>query len=450
MEVKLSKNAKFIIKTLSDNGFECFAVGGCVRDMLLGIEPHDWDFATSAKPDEIKSCFADCKIYTIGEKFGTIGVSVDDEIFEITTYRKDGDYSDSRHPDEVEFSNSLESDLSRRDFTINAIAYNDEKGIVDPFCGVNDINYKVIRCVGEPELRFNEDALRILRAMRFASTYSFSIEMRTHLALLKNKELLQNVAYERIITEFEKMLCGDNIEYVLKSFREVLAVIIPEISSMFDYDQHTPHHNRDLWMHTVATVVFLDKDPLLRTTMFFHDIAKPLTARRDKKTGKCHFDNHNALGAEITNRIMKRMKYPNEFIKNVTLLIDNHDERLNGDSYKIKKMLDLLGVDLMEDLFQIQRADIVAQSEYEREEKVEFLDMSIKEYRRILEEHECYSLKELKINGSDVIHLGVTKGENIKKVLEYILDKVQRNEYKNEKDFLIEKAKKYIKSANLI
>lgn len=449
MTVKLSKNAKFIIEKLTSFGFECYAVGGCVRDSIMGITPHDWDFATSATPEQIKKCFSDYKLYTIGEKFFTIGVCVDDEIFEITTYRTESDYNDNRHPKGVEIAKSLESDLSRRDFTINAIAYNDEKGIVDPFFGVNDIKLRTIRCVGDPDKRFSEDALRILRALRFSSRFSFSIDMRTHLAINKNKNLLSNIASERIITEFEKLLCADNVEYILKTFREVFAVFIPEITAMFDYDQHTIHHNRDLWSHTVTAVKSLDKDPILRTAMFFHDIAKPMTARVDKNTGSYHYYNHNQLGAVMTNTILKRLKYSNEFIKHVSTLIEYHDNRLNGDTYKIKKMLDTIGEEWIFDLFKIQRADIIAQSDYEREEKFSNLEKSISECKRILSQHECYSLKELKINGKDIIHLGVSKGESIKATLDYLLDKVQKDEIENNSEILVEKAKRYIKSSNL-
>lgn len=446
MKIVLPERAKLVIKTLEDNGFECFAVGGCVRDSLSDNEVHDWDFTTSATPQEIISCFSGYTTIDIGKKYGTICVVIDEESFEITTYRTDGEYEDSRHPEFVSFSKNLKDDLSRRDFTVNAMAYNDRVGLVDEFDGLTDLKYGVVRCVGEPDVRFSEDALRIIRALRFSSTYGYSIEAKTGKSILDNKEKLSNVSSERVVVELNKLLCGDHVDFILRRYKDVIATIIPEISIMFNFDQKSLHHNRDLWRHTVCAVKNTPKSYVLRTTMLLHDLGKPMTVSTDKD-GHCHFHNHPKLSAAMATTILKRLKYPTAFINTVNLLIENHDNRLTPDSATVKRCMRDLGAENTKLLLSIQRADILAQSLYKREEKIKTLDAVCKEYERILASNECYCLNSLAVNGKDIIHLGVSSGELIGKVLKKLLDKVIEGELKNEKCELLDFANHYINSS---
>ena len=445
MRINLPDNASFIINKLEENGFECFAVGGCVRDSIIGHEVHDWDFTTNATPDEIISCFSDYTTIDIGKRFGTICVVVNGENYEVTTYRTDGEYNDARHPESVCFSNDINDDLSRRDFTINALAYNDRIGVVDEYGGIADLEYGVIRCVGEPDLRFTEDALRIMRALRFASTYGFSIEKRTSESILKNKEKLNLVASERIVTELSKLLVGDHCDFILRRYKDVIATIIPEVSVMFNFDQKSLHHNKDLWKHTVSAVKNTPKNEIMRTAMLLHDLGKPMTVSTDAE-GHCHFHNHPKLSAEMASTILKRLKYPTSFINTVRLLIEYHDTRLTPQSKVVKKYLCKLGEDNMRMLLSIQRADILAQSFYKREEKLSTLDAVVVEFERVIQSGECYSLDTLCINGRDIIHLGVSKGAIIGQVLNKCLEKVIDGSLPNSKEELLMFSKHMIKS----
>lgn len=445
MKIVLPDSAKFVINTLEDNGFECFVVGGCVRDILSDRKVHDWDFTTSATPDEIISCFTSYTTIDIGKRFGTICVVIDGENFEITTYRTDGEYEDSRHPETVTFSKNLKDDLSRRDFTVNAMAYNDRVGLVDEFDGLKDLQYGVVRCVGEPDVRFTEDALRIIRALRFASTYGYSIEPKTSESILKNKDKLSLVACERVVVELNKLLCGDHVDFILRRYKDVIATIIPEISIMFNFDQKSLHHNKDLWRHTVSAVKNTPKNEVLRTAMLLHDLGKPMTVSTDKD-GHCHFHNHPKLSAAMATTVLKRLKYPTAFINTVNTLIENHDNRLTPQSAVVKRCLCDLGEENMRNLLFIQRADILAQSMYKREEKLSTLEAVYNEFERVISSGECYSLDTLAVNGKDIIHLGVQSGQLIGEVLSKLLDKVIKDELKNEKEELLVFARHYIDS----
>ncbi|MBQ9680403.1 MAG: CCA tRNA nucleotidyltransferase [Ruminococcus sp.] len=440
MAVKLSENAKLIIERLQRSGYSCYAVGGCVRDSLMGRAPHDWDFTTSALPDDIERVFADCKTVTIGKRFGTVAVILDDHPYEITTYRIDGDYSDTRHPDEVQFSDRLIDDLSRRDFTVNAMAYNETDGLIDLYGGRDDLSYGVIRCVGEPSERFSEDALRILRALRFAATLGFSIEAKTSEAILRQRKLLSGISAERIRDELLKLLCGDKVDFILRRYRSVIAVFIPELQGTFDFEQHSKHHNRDVYRHIVAAVKNIESDPLLRTTMLFHDIGKPLAQTTDKH-GICHYKNHPKIGAEMTREILRRLCMPSAFIEEVCILIRYHDERFKPDPVMLKGYLKELGMERMGRICKIQRADILAQSSYLRDEKLSNLDAVEKELRRIKESGECYNLRMLAVSGVDLLHIGISSGIVIGQTLDALLDKVIAGELPNEKEPLLNFAK---------
>ena len=436
MRITMPDKAEFIINRLYDNGFECFAVGGCVRDSIIGRDVSDWDFTTNATPDEIERCFSDFTTIDIGKRFGTICVVIDKENFEITTYRTESGYEDSRHPDSINFSKKLTDDLSRRDFTVNALAYNDKVGLIDEYNGLADLNYGIIRAIGNPDERFTEDALRILRALRFSSVLGFAIEQNTAQSILKNKDSLSLVSGERIIKELSKLLCGKDVDLILRRYKDVLAVIIPEISVMFNFDQNSLHHNKDLWRHTVSAVKNTQNDEILRTTMLLHDLGKPMTVSTDAK-GHSHFHNHPKLSAAMATTILKRLHYPSAFISTVVTLIEYHDVRLTPDSPTVKRCMRDIGVENTARLLSIQRADILAQSMYKREEKLSTLDKVVEEFERIKKTNECYCLSMLDINGKDIIHLGVTIGEQIGNILKILLDEVIDSKLPNDKNSLL-------------
>lgn len=439
----MPSNAKFIIDRLQRSGYSCYAVGGCVRDSLRGVEPHDWDFTTSAPPPDIERVFADHQTVSVGKKYGTVAVIVEGELYEITTFRVDGEYSDARHPDEVRFSEKLSDDLARRDFTVNAMAYNDEEGLIDLYGGMEDISNGVIRCVGDPQQRFSEDALRILRALRFAATLGFTIEPQTSEAILRQRRLLTDISSERIREELLKLLCGDKADFILRRYRAVIAVFIPELKGTFDFEQHTKHHNRDVYRHTVASVHHVEPQPVLRVTMLFHDIGKPLSQTTDK-FGVCHYKNHPKIGAAMTREILRRLCMSSAFIDEVCTLIRWHDERFQPDTVKLKKYLKSLGVSMMQKLMLIQRADILAQSPYLREEKLKNLYAVSDELNRIIAAGECFSLRQLAVNGSDLLHIGISSGKHIGETLDTLLDKVIEGELENEKVSLLAYAKNSI------
>lgn len=439
MNIVLPKNVKTIIKILNTHNYEAFIVGGCVRDSVIGLTPHDWDICTNAKPEEIKKCFENFNTFDSGIKHGTISVVLDGEVFEVTTYRIDGTYSDNRRPDSVTFTSDITQDLARRDFTINAMAYNEKRGLIDPYGGRNDLSDKIIKCVGNPDFRFNEDALRIIRALRFASVYNFEIDDETAKSIHKNADLLNNIAVERISVELNKLLSGNGAEKILNNYRDVIAVFIPEIKPMFDYNQHTKHHNRDLWHHITYAVKSIDNSPLLRMSMLLHDIGKPKACKRDGD-GTCHFKGHPKYSAEMAETILRRLKYSNDFIETCITIIKYHDVRFSGSKCQLRHVMSAIGDKNVELLLKIQRADIMAQSDYKHKEKLEKLNLACKTYKEILADKDCFTLKQLKINGNDIKNLGVSEGIKIGKILKILLGLVIEDKIENEKSALIKKA----------
>lgn len=439
MNIVLPKNVKTIIKILNTHNYEAFIVGGCVRDSVIGLTPHDWDICTNAKPEEIKKCFENFNTFDSGIKHGTISVVLDGEVFEVTTYRIDGTYSDNRRPDSVTFTSDITQDLARRDFTINAMAYNEKRGLIDPYGGRNDLSDKIIKCVGNPDFRFNEDALRIIRALRFASVYNFEIDDESAKSIHKNADLLNNIAVERISVELNKLLSGNGAEKILNNYRDVIAVFIPEIKPMFDYNQHTKHHNRDLWHHITYAVKSIDNSPLLRMSMLLHDIGKPKACKRDED-GTCHFKGHPKYSAEMAENILRRLKYSNDFIETCITLIKYHDVRFSGSKRQLRHVMSAIGDKNVELLLKIQRADIMAQSDYKHKEKLEKLDLACQTYKEILADKDCFTLKQLKINGNDIKNLGLSEGIKIGKILKILLGLVIEDKIENEKSALIKKA----------
>ncbi len=421
--INIPSDVKLIMDKLEDAGYEAYVVGGCVRDSVLGLEPKDWDLTTSAKPEEIKAVFKDYSLVEIGEQHGTIGVILDGVAYEITTYRIDGNYSDSRHPESVSFTDNLELDLSRRDFTVNAVAYSEKRGIVDPFNGMSDLRYNALRCVGNPDERFTEDPLRIMRALRFASVYNLSIEGNTAFSIVRNRLLLSKISVERIASELTKTLCGQSINFILRRYKDIFSVFLPEIVATFDCEQNNPHHNKSVWRHITASVSNIEPNPLLRVVMLLHDIGKPLALRTDSN-GVDHFKGHNHFSAVLAKSALERLKFPTRFIEDTVTLIEYHDVRFNGSGRQIKHVMNKIGTENFARLMKIQRADVLAQSRYMRETKLLNIDNAEKEFNSILESGECFQLKNLGINGSDLIHLGITEGKEIGSILELLLDAV--------------------------
>lgn len=443
MKINIPQNANFIINALKASGYQAYAVGGCVRNALLGLYPHDWDICTNAKPDEMKAVFRDFDTHDFGLKHGTLVVMVEGDAFEVTTYRIDGVYADNRHPEQVTFTDNLTLDLSRRDFTVNAMAYNDDEGVIDPFGGAEDLKNNLLRCVGVPDNRFHEDALRILRGLRFASTYGFAIEPQTAQAIHSNAALLNHIAQERIREELTGILCGKNVEKILDEFRDVIAVVIPELAETFDFAQKNRHHQYDVWQHIIHSVAAIEDFPHLRMTMLLHDIGKPRACTVDKN-GCNHFKGHQQISAELAKVILKRLKCPVDFTETCLQLIVYHDVRFNGTPQQVKRVLQKLGEENMHWLFQVQRADIAAQSGYQRGEKLAAIDLAEAQFEEILARNQCFSLKNLAVNGNDLIAAGITDGKEIGRVLNALLDGVIDEQIPNEKEALLEKVQQYL------
>lgn len=435
--MKIPEYAVSAVKQLEKHGFEAYFAGGCVRDCIMNIPPHDFDITTNALPEQIKAVFSGYNVIPTGEKHGTITVIIGGQQLEITTYRIDSNYTDNRHPDKVEFSSSLAEDLKRRDFTINAMVMDADGNITDLFGGREDIENGIIRAVGNAEKRFNEDALRVMRALRFAARLGFEIEPETAAAVHECRSLLKNISAERIREEFTGLLCGDYPDSILRSYRDVIAVFIPEIVPCFEFEQHSPYHKYDVWEHTIHAVKSCRNKEKIRIAMFFHDIAKPDCFKQDEN-GRGHFKGHAPKSAEKTAVIMKRLKFPNRMTENVTTLISHHSDELNT-RYELRRIIGEIGVENVLDLLDVQRADSLSKQEFCRE-RLKKSDEQEKTVREIIENHECVSIKDLEINGYDLINIGFS-GKEIKAVLGKLLDGVMKDNIKNERCELIDCAK---------
>ncbi len=437
--LEISNGARLALKLLHKSGYEAYLVGGCVRDMLMGVRAHDFDITTSATPDQMLEVFSGYKIIETGIKHGTVTFVYEREPIEITTYRIEGEYKDNRHPEAVEFTTTLDCDLSRRDFTINALVYNEREGVKDLFGGLADIKNRVIRAIGVAENRFREDALRILRAMRFASTLGFEIEKETLAAMIKCAPLLHNISGERISTEINKMLVGKNVGGVLRSCHEILAEILPAVKEMHGFLQHSKYHIYDVWEHTVRTVENIEPIAHLRLTMLLHDSGKPKTFTMDEN-GAGHFYGHGAVSCEIAREFLSKYKYDN-FTKERTLeLIKIHDTPIELDKIFIKKRINRLGKDTFFDLLKVKRADNLAQSPWHRwTDKLDKMEALANE----IVNDDCFTLAALKISGNDLILLGFM-GREIGQALNLLLNEVIEEKIENEKDALIKRAKEIL------
>lgn len=440
--MKLDNNSKKIISYLTASGYKAYAVGGCVRDALMNKAPKDIDITTSATPEQMEAVFDknDVRYVETGIKHGTVSAILDHAPYEVTTFRVDGDYKDSRHPDSVNFVTDIEKDLSRRDFTMNAIAYNDEEGYVDLFGGVEDIKNGVIRCVGDANKRFNEDALRILRAIRFSSLLGFEIEAQTKKAIFENKDLLLNIAYERIYVELVKTLLGDNVEKVLLEYRDVIAVVVPEIKDTFDFPQNSKWHIYDVYTHIVKSVAVATKKDYVRLAVFLHDIGKPFTKTTDDK-GQDHFYKHPVYGADLARKALKRLKVSNDIYHKTIMLIELHDAYIYSTHKSIKKWLRVFGDELIYDFIDIKIADLKTHTPELANPEIENLLITRAMVDEVIASGEAYEISHLAINGNDLIQLGYV-GSEIKEELELLLSRVIGSPNLNNREQLIKIAKK--------
>lgn len=435
------KNAKKLINELENAGYEAYLVGGCVRDMLMGAAPNDYDITTSAHPDEIIGVLSSYKVIPTGLKHGTVTVVADGEHYEITTFRSDGEYTDHRRPDKVTFSNRLEDDLSRRDFTVNAMAYSPKRGLVDPFGGQADIKRRLIRAVGNPRKRFEEDALRILRGIRFESQKVFSVEEYTKQAMYEKLPLLSYVAAERVFVELKKLLMGDGVRFTLLGFATIIGTVIPALAPCIEFNQHNYHHVYDVYTHTAHAVENCPKNETVRLAALLHDIGKPNTFSMDEQ-GVGHFYGHAQKSVELARNVLNDLRCDNATKDTVLLLIKYHDHVIEPTEKHVRRMLSKIGEDNLELLLQLKTADNLAQSPFYHDRVQQY-----EEIRRIMQEikskGECFSLKHLAVKGQDIILLGA-KGSQIGKILNTLLSLVIDGTLPNEKEALLKKASKLL------
>lgn len=440
MEINCPSYVNTALELLKKSGFKAYIVGGCVRDSIMGRTPNDWDMTTSALPEETLKVFSDFRTIPTGLKHGTVTVLIEKQPIEITTMRIDGEYSDSRRPDSVEFTDEITMDLSRRDFTVNAMAYNPDDGVVDPFGGKDDIERKIIRCVGEADRRFGEDALRIIRALRFASVLGFSIDKDTSDSIMRNHLHMQDVASERIRVELVKLLSGKGVEEILTDYKEVIFGIIPELKAEDRFPQNTPYHVFDVWTHTVKVVGAIRNEPVFRVAALLHDISKPECLRVDEN-GIAHFKTHEYYGAEKAKEIMKRLHFSNAEINRVYSIILLHNTRHDGIKTHIAHFCAQHSIANVRDSLELIRADAYGKNP-------EYLDIEIGRYEKALEqideiekENLPMTVQELQINGNDLLAIGF-RGKEIKDVLSALHDSVIEGRTANENAALKEAANK--------
>jgi tRNA nucleotidyltransferase (CCA-adding enzyme) len=427
------------LSVLEACGYEGFIVGGCVRDCLLGRTPNDWDITTNATPEQMKSCFADFRVIETGIRHGTLTVIVDGMQLEITTYRNDGEYLDNRHPVQVTFSEKIEDDLSRRDFTVNAMAYHPARGLVDLFGGREDLQTQTIRAVGDAKTRFEEDGLRILRAIRFASVLDFEIENDTAKAVHDCKHLLSGIAAERIREEFCKLICGFGAVRILRAYIDVVSVFLPELARCVGFEQNTKYHCYDVFEHTLhALELYKGNDLLITLGILLHDIGKPLCYTEDEQGG--HFKGHAPAGVEITREVLARLRFDNETIRRMELLVEWHDIPLSAEKKRVKRLMQRLSDEDILRLLEIKRCDRLAHAP-EFQELPPDLAQIPAVMEEIRAEDACISLRTLAINGDDLMALGIPKGKPIGQMLQTLLDEVIEERLTNEKNALLQAAK---------
>lgn len=435
MEIRLPEKVHKIIETLMAAGCEAYAVGGCIRDSVLGRIPNDWDITTSAKPEKIKQLFS--RTIDTGIKHGTVTVMMDREGFEVTTYRIDGEYEDGRHPKEVTFTADLEEDLKRRDFTINAMAYNEQTGLVDLYGGLQDIDRGMIRCVGEARERFTEDALRMLRAVRFSAQLGYQIERDTKKAIQELSPSLRRISAERIQAELVKLVVSDHPDYLRTAYETgITAQFFPEFDLCMETKQNNPHHCYRVGEHILHSMMQVEPDKILRLGMLFHDIGKPQTLTVDAE-GITQNKRHAEVGEQMTMQILRRLKFDNDTIRKVTKIVRFHDQEVGASPGAVRRAVNRTGEDIFRMLFSVKRADILAQSDYLRKEKLEKLSYIQVLYEEICQKHECMNLKDLAVTGTDLIALGIPPGKEIGRILNQLLEIVLEDPERNTKEELL-------------
>ncbi len=436
--IRLSQQAQQAIDMLNNAGYEAWAVGGSVRNSLMGLKVSDVDITTNALPQQTAKVFEKYPIIETGLQHGTITVMIDHTPLEITTYRTETGYSDNRHPDRVEFTTSLKEDCARRDFTINAICYNPQQGLVDFYGGVDDINNKLIRCVGNADERFNEDGLRIMRRLRFASVLGFEMEKNTKAAILRNKDLLKNISAERIHTELTKLMCGKNVKHILMEYTDVLAVVIPEILPLKGFDQKNHHHIYDVLEHTAVAVENCPPVPQLRLAALLHDFGKPSTFTADED-GTGHFYGHGEISYQMAKNILKRLKVSNDDYNLISRLVKYHDTFIQPEEKAVRRALNKHGAEFIKMLLQLKRADNAGQNLKDYNRKAEYDNLE-KIIDAVIRQQQCFSLKQLAVNGNDLASIGITPSPLTGRILKRLLDMVIEGEIANDKQLLLEKA----------
>ncbi len=439
LSIKLPDKVNYIIDVLTKAGFEAYAVGGCIRDSILGRKPEDWDITTSASPDQVKRLFP--KTIDTGIRHGTVTVRVEGEGFEVTTYRIDGVYEDKRHPKEVTFTSDLIEDLKRRDFTINAMAYNEAQGLIDVFGGIGDLEAQRIRCVGNPYDRFNEDALRMMRAVRFGAQLGFVVEEGTKEAITGLAGNLSEISAERIQAEFVKLLLSDHPEEMRTVYETGMSrVFLPEFDRMMETPQNNPFHLYNVGEHSLVALQNIRADKALRLAMLLHDVGKPECKSVDEN-GIYHFYGHPARGSQMVRAILRRLKFDNETIDRVATLVAWHDDRPALRDVSIRRAIHRVGTGYYPALFEVKRADVMAKSPLKREEKLRYISEYERIYQEILEKRQCLTLQELAVTGNDLIQLGMEPGKEIGEMLQALLKHVLEYPEDNRREILMELAK---------
>ena len=441
-EITIPNNVQYIINVLEASKFKAFIVGGCVRDSLLGLDksPSDWDITTDAKPADIQKLFD--KSIDTGIKHGTVTVILNKKAYEITTFRIDGNYSDNRRPDYVEYTTNIEDDLSRRDFTVNAMAFNSSTGLIDPYNGREDLSKKIIRCVGDPDKRFQEDALRMLRAIRFSAKLGFEIEEKTLNSIKANSILILNVSTERIRDELTGIIMSDNPKKLsILHDSGILKLILPELDLCFTVAQNTPYHIYNVGEHSLVATSNVKNTKILRWAMLLHDIGKPLS--KITVNGIDHFLGHATKSADLAEEVLKRLKFDNYSIQRIIAIIVNHSAQIKPLGKSVRQFLNKLGSDTFQDILEVQLADSRAKSLLVIDKKLQFINQTKDVLIQELKSNHCYSIDTLAINGNDLIEIGFKKGSLLGQVLNLLLQIVIAYPEQNKKDLLILKALKY-------
>lgn len=430
-----------IIRRLNKAGYSAYAVGGCVRDSVMGLQPHDWDVATQALPEQVMQIFADARVIETGLQHGTVTVRMDNLPVEVTTYRQETGYSDHRRPDAVRFIADIDGDLARRDFTVNAMAYHPDTGLYDPFGGLKDVSARLLRCVGDPRQRFDEDALRIMRALRFSAVLGYAIESNTAAAIRQLAGNLSYISRERLAAELVRLLCGDGqtVKSILLEYRDVLAVFLPGIRPMFDFEQHNPHHVYDVYTHTAHVVAETVPEKAVRLAALYHDAGKPHTFTVDKK-GIGHFYGHPKVSVSIAARDLKDLKMDNATIERVKTLIKYHDTPIAPTEGAVKRWLNRLGEEALRQLISLKIADNRSSKNPEHPDVIRQLgeiDDILHWIDAILEQRACFQLKDLAVKGNDLTALGVPEGPHIGQLLQYLLEQVMDGQAANDRQALL-------------